>query len=65
MLKIKKHHRYIWMVFMSNKRLPPEERKEMMTVRIKKKYIDAIKEIPGYNKIIESMIEEYLKKNKD
>lgn len=50
---------------MVSKRLPPGERKEIFTVRIKKKYIDEMKKIPGYMVIVEKLIEEYLKKNKD
>jgi hypothetical protein len=50
---------------MGGKRLSSEERKELFTVRIKKKYIDEMKEIPGYMKIVEKLIEDYLKKNKD
>ncbi|NHN35546.1 hypothetical protein [Paenibacillus agricola] len=50
---------------MGAKRLPPGERKESMTISIKRRLIDEIREIPGYNKIIEEMIENFLKKNKD
>jgi len=51
--------------FLANIRVPPEERKEIIAFRIKRKYIDQIKKIKGYNKIIEDLIENFLKKNKD
>lgn len=46
---------------MPRKRLPPEERKNMFAVRIKQKYIDQMKKIKGYNKIVEELIRNYLK----
>jgi hypothetical protein len=64
--KNKKHHRFKngWCL-MGGKRLPEGERKEPLTVHIKGKLKDEIRKIPGYNRIIEKLIEEYLKKNKD
>jgi hypothetical protein len=50
---------------LGGKRLPPGERKEMLGIKIKKKYIDEIRKIKGYNLIIEELIAEFLKKNKD
>lgn len=52
-------------VFLANIRLPPGERKDVVAFRIKRKYIDEITKIKGYNNIVERLIEDYLKKNKD
>ncbi|SFT00833.1 hypothetical protein [Paenibacillus sp. 453mf] len=46
---------------MSRKRLPDEERKETLTIRIKKQLIDEIKKEKNYNRRIENLIEHYLK----
>jgi hypothetical protein len=64
-LKRKTSSTVIGWCLMGGKRLPPEERKELMTIRLKKKYIDEMKKIPGYMNIIEDLIQKYLKKNKD
>lgn len=52
---------------MGRQRLPEGERKERITIAIKQKLIEEIKKEPGYNQIIEDLIEQYLaaKKNKD
>ncbi len=50
---------------MPGTRLPEGERKELFTLRIKKKYIDELKKIPGYMNIVEGLIEEYLQKIKE
>jgi hypothetical protein len=50
---------------LGGKRLPPGERKEQFNISIKRKFIDEMRKIQGYNRIIENLIEEYLKKNKD
>lgn len=50
---------------MGGKRLPPGERKESLTIKVKKKLIDEIKNIKGYNRIIEQLIEEYLNEQKN
>lgn len=51
---------------MPRRRLPEGERKEPFTIHIKKKIADEMKKIPGYNNVLERLIEEYLtKKNKD
>jgi len=52
-------------VFLGRKRLEPEERREQFNIAIKKKLADEMRKIPGYNNIVEQLIEEYLKKNKD
>lgn len=39
------------------RRIDPEERKEPITIKLKKKLIDRIKRIENYNPKIESLIE--------
>lgn len=45
------------------KSVDPEDRKMNITIKIKKKNIDRIKKIKGYNAILDILIEDYLKKN--
>ncbi|WP_193774842.1 hypothetical protein [Vallitalea guaymasensis] len=49
---------------MGRKPLPKEERKENISLRIKKKYKDELQKHENYNLILEKLIIDYLKKNK-
>jgi hypothetical protein len=51
--------------WMGGKRLPEGERKRALTIHIKEKYISELRKIKGYNRIVEELIENFLKKNKD
>ena len=49
---------------MGRKRKDENERKETMTIRIKKKYIVEIRKKRGYIVIIEKLIEDYIKNDR-
>lgn len=50
---------------MPRPRLPEGERKEPLTIQIKAKYIEQLRQIKGYNQIVENLIKDYLKKQKN
>lgn len=51
---------------MGRKRLPENERKVTLTVRIRKELVDKLRKIDNYNLEIEKLIENFLKeKEKD
>lgn len=50
---------------MPRKRLPEDERRELITFRLPKKLITELKEQQGYNSIVEKLIVEYLRKKKN
>jgi uncharacterized protein (UPF0297 family) len=47
---------------MANIKLPPGEKKVPFTLRITEKVKEEIRKVDNYNKIIEELIKDYLKK---